>query len=198
MGMFKKIKQTIKLKFFNKTNKTKVKSLAVSLKANISKHVSIEKNSFVDENCDIGKYTFIGKNCNITKTKIGSYSSIANGVSIGQGEHDLNKISTSSIFYNSPYDELTKGECVIGNDVWIGSDAIILRGVRVGDGAVIGANAVVTKDVAEFEVVVGVPAKHLKYRFDKEKIEKIKLSQWWEEDYEKASEIILELEKTPS
>ena len=65
--------------------------------------------------------------------------------------------------------DLLKGECVIGKDVWIGAGAVILRGVKVGNGAVVGANAVVTKDVDSFSIVGGVPAKLIKYRFNKEK-----------------------------
>ena len=76
--------------------------------------------------------------------------------------------------------DLLKGECVIGKDVWIGAGAVILRGVKVGNGAVVGANAVVTKDVDSFSIVGGVPAKLIKYRFNKEKIDLIKDSKWWD------------------
>lgn len=72
-----------------------------------------------------------------------------------------------------------KGDIVIGNDVWIGYEALVLSGVTIGDGAVIGARAVVTKDVAPYAVVGGVPAKEIKKRFDKETIEKLLQIQWW-------------------
>lgn len=62
--------------------------------------------------------------------------SIANNVSIGQGEHKTAAISTNSIFYANEYDELTEGECIIGHDVWVGTGAIILRGVTIGNGAI--------------------------------------------------------------
>lgn len=83
---------------------------------------------------------------------------------------------------------------MIGNDVWIGSDAIILRGVRIGDGAVVGANAVVTKDVKAFEVVAGVPARHLKFRFPEEQQAAILDSAWWNLELAEAREAIQRLE----
>ena len=68
---------------------------------------------------------------------------------------------------------------VIGNDVWIGANAIILPGVKIGDGAIIAAGAVVSKDVEEYSIVGGVPAKLIRYRFDEETITKLKMIQWW-------------------
>lgn len=151
------------------------------------------KDNYIDKFSEIGKYTFIGKNVSITKSKIGNYCSIAPGALIGMGEHDLNEISTSSLFYKNAYEKLTEKECIIEHDVWIGANAIILRDVKIGIGAVVGAGAVVTKDVPAFAVAVGVPAKIIKYRFDSNKQEKIFLSKWWElnqdEAYKKIKEI---------
>ena len=84
---------------------------------------------------------------------------------------------------------LTVGKCNIGNDVWIGVDAIILRGVTISNGAVVAANAVVTHDVPEFAVVAGVPAKIIKYRFPESVRDKIIKSQWWNGDFEQANHI---------
>jgi acetyltransferase-like isoleucine patch superfamily enzyme len=71
---------------------------------------------------------------------------------------------------------------VVGNDVWIGTDAILMAGITVGDGAVIAAGAVVTKDVAPYSIVGGVPAKEIKKRFDNEKIESLLSLKWWDKD----------------
>lgn len=152
-------------------------------------------NSLVSNDSQIGGYTYIGFNCCITKAKIGRYVSIANNVSIGLGEHDYNQISTSSYFYENAYEKLTAKECIIGNDVWIGVDSIIRRGVKIGDGAVIGANSFVNSDIPEYSIAVGNPAKVVKYRFSKEKIEMIRSSQWWNLDLKEAKKIIQQLEK---
>ena len=73
----------------------------------------------------------------------------------------------------------SKPSPVIGNDVWVGANVTILKGVSIGDGAVIAAGAVVTKDVEPYAIVGGVPAKFRKYRFDKEIVRKLLELQWW-------------------
>ncbi|MGE4353899.1 MAG: CatB-related O-acetyltransferase [Oscillospiraceae bacterium] len=87
-------------------------------------------------------------------------------------EWGLNKKDVASAWDN-------KGDIVIGNDVWIGFEAVILSGVRIGDGAVIGARAVVTKDVPPYTVVGGVPGKEIKKRFDEETVRKLRQIEWW-------------------
>ena len=151
-------------------------------------------NTEVDFSSSIGKYCYIGKNCFITKANIGNYCSIANNVSIGQGEHCTSRISTSSLFYEDTYEVLTSKDCTIENDVWIGVDAIILRGVLIGNGAIIGANSVVTKNVPPFAIVVGSPAAIIRYRFNNTQIGKILKSKWWDLDLKMARKEIGKLE----
>jgi acetyltransferase-like isoleucine patch superfamily enzyme len=160
-----------------------------------SKHIEVLYNTSVSCDSEIGKYTYIGGNVGISKTQIGNYCSIANNVSIGNGEHLLDNISTSSLFYENPYEILTKDDCLIGHDVWIGADSIIRRGVKIGNGAVIGANSFVNKDVPDFAIVVGNPAKIIRYRFSPNKIQQIISSKWWEYDIEEAKNIIDKLSK---
>lgn len=157
------------------------------------KTITVLPGTFIDKSSAIGAYTYVGKHCNITRTAIGRYCSIANNVSIGQGEHDVSRVSTSSLFYKNAFDELTKKTCEIGHDVWIGVGAVVLRGVIVGDGAVIGANSVVTRDVPAFGIVVGAPARLLRYRFEQDVIQTIRREGWWRFDIEKASEIVKRL-----
>ncbi len=78
-----------------------------------------------------------------------------------------------------------KGDIVIGNDVWIGYEAVILAGVTIGDGAIIGARALVTKDVAPYTIVGGVPARPIRRRFDEPTIQRLQALRWWDWDKEK-------------
>jgi acetyltransferase-like isoleucine patch superfamily enzyme len=84
----------------------------------------------------------------------------------------------------------TKGDIVVGNDVWIASGATILSGVTIGDGAVIGCNALVTENVEPYSIVGGVPARHIKYRFSEDRIEKLKTIKWWELPEERIAQIV--------
>lgn len=81
-----------------------------------------------------------------------------------------------------------KGDIVIGNDVWIGYEAVILSGVTIGDGAIIGTRAVVTKDVPPYTIVGGVPARHIRRRFDEETVTRLMELKWWEWSVEKIKE----------
>jgi len=180
--MIKKVIKNVLLFLKLKKQKVVTHTYNISLKAIIGKHSTIMQNTEVDSSTRIGKYCYIGKNCSITKTNIGNYCSIANNVSIGQGEHCTSRISTNSLFYEDAYEELTSKDCTIGNDVWIGVDAIILRGLVIGDGAIVGANSVVTKNIPPFAIVVGSPAKIIRYRFDNLKIDRILKSKWWDLD----------------
>lgn len=83
-----------------------------------------------------------------------------------------------------------KGDIVIGNDVWIGYEAVIMSGVSIGDGAIIGARAVVTKDVPPYTVVAGIPAKEIKKRFNEETINKLQQIQWWNWDFDKIQQFL--------
>ena len=84
----------------------------------------------------------------------------------------------------------TKGDIIVGSDVWIGTGALVLSGVTIGDGAVIAAKAVVVDDVPPYSVVAGVPAKVTKYRFDPKTIDKLLLIRWWEWDDSKIRDAI--------
>jgi acetyltransferase-like isoleucine patch superfamily enzyme len=124
------------------------------------------------------------------KTKIGRYCSFAGGVWRFNGNHPTKARSMHPYFYHPDFgyvqEELVdRGELVIENDVWVGQNAVFLPSVkRVGDGAVIGAGAIVTKDIPDFAVVAGNPAKVIRYRFSKETQLKIKESRWWDKDIE--------------
>jgi len=170
--------------------KNYVLSILVSPQSLAGHHIFVGRSSQIDGMSSIESYTYIGDRCCVTRARIGRYVSIGNNVSIGPGEHDLDKFSTSSQFYDNIYAELTQGECIIESDAWIGVDAIILRGVRVGVGSVVAANAVVTKDVPDYAVVAGVPAKIIKFRFEKIKRDMLLASEWWVKDKQEAKLIL--------
>ena len=131
------------------------------------------------------------------KLKIGKFCSIACGAKFlfTSGNHSMKSLSTYTfpIFFDEwgldakdirdAWDN--KGDTVIGNDVWIGYEAVIMSGVTIGDGAVIGTRAVVTKDVPPYTIVGGVPAGPIRRRFDDAEIEKLEALRWWDWDYEK-------------
>ncbi len=102
-------------------------------------------------------------------------------------EWDLQKADVATAWDN-------KGDIIIGNDVWIGYDAVIMAGVKIGDGAIIGTRAVVTKDVEPYSIVGGVPAKEIRKRFAPEVIEKIKSLQWWNWPEEKIQKSLIAIQ----
>ncbi|MDT8903497.1 CatB-related O-acetyltransferase [Anaeroselena agilis] len=127
--------------------------------------------------------------------KIGRFCSIADGVEIMLGgEHRSDWVTTypfSAICEQAhcfPGHPKSKGDVIIGNDVWIGSKALILSGVRIGDGAVVGAHSVVAKDVAPYSIVAGNPARLCRLRFDEQVIKKLLKIAWWEWPFAKIME----------
>ncbi len=147
------------------------------------------KDSFSDPNIHIGDYTYGTPRIYIWTTKyhvyIGKFCSIGRDVKvIVDGNHRAEWITTylidEKIKGTKRSDQLEgKGDVVIGNDVWFGDSAMILPGVRIGDGAVIGAGAVVTKNVDNYEIVAGNPAKHIGYRFSEDEIKILMEVRWW-------------------
>ncbi len=140
---------------------------------------------------EVGKWTYGNPAIapGISKVKIGSFCSIASDVVILAGvEHRTDWVSTFPFTaFLSDWPEAqdilghpgTKGDVIIGNDVWIGQNACILSGVIIGDGAVVGASAVVTKNVPPYAIVGGNPAKIIRYRFDEATIQKLLEIAWW-------------------
>lgn len=143
----------------------------------------------------VGDYSYIGPKARVTYSSIGKFCSIAGETCIGMGSHPLEFVSTSPIFFsprngtghswvkeNTTFNEYK--EVIIGNDVWIGNRAMIMGGVNIGDGAVVAAGAVVTKDVPPYAIVGGIPARIIKYRFDDKIIESLLRTKWWDKDEE--------------
>lgn len=135
----------------------------------------------------VGKYSRINPDCKLSNTTVGNFTAIGRDSTSGLGRHPMNYVSTQNIFYkkNNMNNKWVKKidypplPIHIGNDVWIGVEVMILDGVTIGDGAVIGARSVVTKDVPPYAIVVGQPAKVIKYRFDNEVIDRLLEIKWW-------------------
>ncbi len=139
---------------------------------------------------------------NNEKLIIGKFCSIACGAKFlfNSANHTLKSLSTypfALLFdeWNMNKKDVAsgwdnKGDIVIGNDVWIGYKAIILAGVKIGDGAIIGARAVVTKDVPPYTIVGGVPAKQIRKRFTEETINALQILKWWDWPKERISKNI--------
>lgn len=196
--MLKKIKKYFEMKKYQK-DRIYIKTTSEIRKSKLHGDNKIGKNTKINHS-EIGIASYLGDNCYIEKTKIGKYVSIAQGVEIIIGNHPLKYVSTHPFCYmdsllfgkrakEKQYTEIFNYAednfyCVIGNDVWIGANVKILNGVKIGNGAVIGMGAVVTKDVPAYAVVVGVPAKIIKYRFSKEEIEFLEKFKWWDKEVE--------------
>lgn len=137
---------------------------------------------------------------NADKLIIGKFCQIAAGVEfvMNGANHQMNAVSTFP-FYTlegwhmnppAPADLPFKGDTVVGNDVWIGQNAVILPGVHIGDGSIVGANSVVGSDVAPYSIVVGNPARVLRRRFDDEMIDLLLKFAWWDKSIEEIDELI--------
>jgi acetyltransferase-like isoleucine patch superfamily enzyme len=158
----------------------------------IEEPIGIESNAIVSRS-SIGAYSFIGKNSEVWNASIGRYCSIGPGCRIGPGNHPTDRLTTSSISYSDYFDFYinnapilsefeTREPIIIGHDVWVGAGSTITNGVHIGDGAIIAAHAVVTKDVAPYAIVGGVPAKFIRGRFDERTIERLRRLGWWNYD----------------
>ena len=142
-------------------------------------------------NVHIGDYSSIGIGSCVSNARIGRFTVIARDCYVGVGAHPTCYLTAHSVFYkNQPWgfhpewvkeiDFKEDALSYIGNDVWIGTRSIVMDGVNVGDGAIVAAGAVVTKDVPPFAVVGGIPAKVIKYRFAPEVIQRLLEIKWWD------------------
>ena len=140
-------------------------------------------------------YDFIGD-----RLIIGKFCQIAAGVEfvMNGANHQMNAVSTFPFYTLEGWnmkppameDLPIKGDTVIGNDVWIGQNAVILPGVRIGDGAIIGANSVVSSDVEPYTIVAGNPAREIRKRFDDEMIQLLIAFRWWDKPVDEINSLI--------
>ncbi|MGN0611433.1 MAG: hypothetical protein ACI4JI_06570 [Ruminiclostridium sp.] len=152
----------------------------------LAENVRLERNNQIVYS-NIGRYSYTGANTVIKNAEIGKFNSISWNVSIGGNTHDLNHITTHSFLVYPKWDMGGNGNwksaseiCKTGNDVWIGCGAVILRNVTVGNGAVIGAGSVVTKDIPPYAIAVGNPARVIRMRLEDKYIERLEQIKWWD------------------
>ncbi len=146
-----------------------------------------------EEGCSLGAYSYFHGSL-INVASVGNYCSLAVDVVYSPPRHHTHRISTTPIIEGNvswPYRDFPgstatpprpKGPIRIGHDVWIGTRAVVMDGVTIGNGAIVGSCAVVTKDVPPYAIVGGVPAKVIRYRFPPETVAALEASRWWEYD----------------
>jgi len=163
----------------------------------LTNSVVLKGSSFIQ----IGKYSsfngpFIDIKALVNNIIIGSFCSIARGVNFQEYNHNLEGVTTylfkKNLFGKNMIDDVkSKGDIIVGNDVWIGAQCVILSGAHIGDGAVIAANSVVTGSIPPYAIAAGSPAKVIKYRFSNEEIEKLLKLKWWNKPIEEIKEFLI-------
>jgi virginiamycin A acetyltransferase len=162
--------------------------------AKLGRGCSISRGVEVAGRVRIGAFSYVNCGALVLSGTIGRFCSIGPYCLIGMPEHPTSHLSTSPKLYGvanlfgieSRWNDYPAPP-EIGCDVWIGAFAFVRQGVRIGHGAIVGAGAVVTGDVAPYEIVAGVPARHLRFRFAPEIIGSLLESRWWERDPEELS-----------
>lgn len=184
MVLKKKIKRIL-LQLNNRS--CKLYSDNISFDVILHNMVRIYGDAYVDSNCEIGNYTYISSGSKIySNTKIGNFCSIGPNVTIAAGDHPLDQFTTHPILYDTAWNKKIANsssinkETVIESDVWIGCNAFIKSGIKIGVGAVIGASSVVTHDVPPYAIVAGNPARIIRYRFNNNVVEKLISSKWYD------------------
>ncbi|HLN53259.1 MAG TPA: CatB-related O-acetyltransferase [Lentimicrobium sp.] len=175
----------------NKEKYLKIGHLSYLNNVTVGNYNTIYDNVILHQ-CNLGNFVYIQDNSLISNASIGNFCSIGPHVRIGPGMHPVHYLSTHPAFYSTKLQcQLTfstedsfkeSGYVRIGNDVWIGANALIMDDISIADGAVIAAGAVVTKDVDPYMIVGGVPAAPIKQRFNDDEISKLLEFKWWDKD----------------
>ncbi len=181
--LYTKVKYQTQYKHLRLGYKTKLSNVQFGEYNWTDKNVSIE-------NSTIGDFSYISDNCVILESSIGKFCSIGPNVRIAPGKHPtMTIVSTHPAIYSNPqyclknfskidhHNPLRK--VVVGHDVWIAANVIIADGIKIGNGAIVAANSVVTKDVEPYTIVGGVPAKLIRLRFKPDEIEFLTTFEWW-------------------
>lgn len=197
MNYLSKVAKLVRLLFFRQW--TAPNQSRVSAFCNGLQNVNFEGENIIPEFCvfagvtKLGYRTTLGKNNYLVgDVTIGRYCQIGASVAFHSSDHPVQHLSTyiNSKLFEGRLSQLKKLDPIlVGNDVWVGHGAVILSGVNIGDGAIIGAGSVVTKDVPPYSIVVGNPARILKYRFENKIIQELLELKWWDLPPEKLNQL---------
>lgn len=174
---------------------TKVSNLGKAAIVRMEEHVKLGPIIIHSGNHSFGAYSYMRSGGELYgNTTIGRFCSIGKNVVIGleKNKHPTDWLSTSlfSKQIEKKYESIpANNRTVIGNDCWIGQEAVIMSGINVGDGAIIGARALVTSDVPPFAIYAGVPARLIRYRFSPDLVERLIQSKWWDVSMEHLSKL---------
>jgi len=153
--------------------------------------------------CAFGDFSYVANDSDIIYTTVGKFCSIAAHVRINPGNHPTQRVAMNHFTYRSSayglgeddpafFDWRRSFHVTLGHDVWIGHGVVLLPGVSMGNGAVAGAGAVVTKDVPDFAIVVGNPARLLRYRFSPEVVQALDRIAWWNWPHERLGDAMMD------
>ncbi|MGX9145283.1 DapH/DapD/GlmU-related protein [Mesorhizobium sp. 128a] len=158
---------------------------------------------------NVGDFSYFERHAEAIYTTIGKFCSIAANSRINALEHPIERLTQHKLSYrpneyfrwlgvDAAFRERRQAKAVsIGNDVWIGHGAVIMPGISIGNGAIVGANAVVTRDVPAYAIVAGVPAKQLRRRFTPEIAARIEYLAWWDWPPEKLAKAVPDMQALP-
>ena len=214
VSVIKKIINANNMKKRYKKVGTTINSINIANSVKLGKSCLINRRVILEDNVEVGDFTYFNSNkywiTVESNVKIGKYCSIAPGVHIGAGNHEYKYVTTHPVLFDKYYEKKLNmpantqkvnglkdkdANTIIGNDVWIGLGAIIKRGVKIGNGAIIAAGSIVVKDVPDYAIVGGNPAKIIKYRTTEDNIKYFMENEskmWWNWNRE---EIVKNIEK---
>ncbi len=164
----------------------------------------------IAEETEFGDYTYLFGSNDVIYARLGKFNSIATGVRINPVQHPMReRVAAHHLTYRAAHYGLGENDASLiewrrqttvttGNDVWIGHNAVIMKNVTIGDGAVVAAGAVVTHDVAPYEIVGGVPARHIGWRYDEATIAALLRIRWWDWDHATLKERLPEFNDVPA
>ncbi|WP_200413847.1 CatB-related O-acetyltransferase [Arcobacter sp. FWKO B] len=176
------------------TQEPNISSSSVIKECTFGEYVEIGENNNIQESV-IGNFSYTSENCQIINSMIKNFVNIASYVRINPSQHPMHWASQHHIQYRkemfgvgiddeSFFEWRRERKVIIGNDVWLGHNVVVMGNVTIGDGAVIGSSSVVTKDIPPFAIAVGNPAKVIRYRFDESTIQSLQKIAWWDWSYE--------------